>query len=458
MYLGLNANFIGWAMASQRLYLNNQPHRIYLNYQPPRHSFMNSLRGRHFKATAGASQTGGGKGDSNQFLIPGATIATIVMLGVLHARRLYEDKKMEEVREKGIELEFSPDIKAAFLKMVPLRSISRACGFVTAIELPVWLRPIVYRSWARAFHSNINEAAQPLEEYTSLREFFVRTLKEGSRPVDQDPKCLVSPVDGIILRVGQLKGPGAMIEQVKGFSYSAVSLLGSSSALPISDSQEVLAEQYEQKQVRRNLNQRSWWRVSWIAPKVRKEDPQSPIKGIFYCVLYLGPGEYHRVHAPVDWQVMHRRHFSGRLFPVNERAARTIRNLHVENERVVLEGKWSEGFLAVAAVGASNVGSIELPIEPELKTNRPKLSLFHTEPPNERMYGNKDAGLMIKKGQEIAVFNMGSTVVLVFQAPSANTYQADDVSSEMEQSSSPGFRFLIKNGDRVRMGQAIGRW
>lgn len=26
--------------------------------------------------------------------------------------------------------------------------------------------------------------------------------------------------------------------------------------------------------------------------------------------------------------------FAGRLFPVNERATRTIRNLHVENERV----------------------------------------------------------------------------------------------------------------------------
>jgi len=28
--------------------------------------------------------------------------------------------------------------------------------------------------------------------------------------------------------------------------------------------------------------------------------------------------------------------FAGRLFPVNERATRTIRNLHVENERVII--------------------------------------------------------------------------------------------------------------------------
>lgn len=30
----------------------------------------------------------------NAFLLPGATVATILMLGALHGRRLYEDKKV----------------------------------------------------------------------------------------------------------------------------------------------------------------------------------------------------------------------------------------------------------------------------------------------------------------------------------------------------------------------------
>jgi phosphatidylserine decarboxylase len=34
-------------------------------------------------------------------------------------------------------------------------------------------------------------------------------------------------------------------------------------------------------------------------------------KGLFYCVLYLGPGDYHRIHSPSDWQIYHRRHFAG---------------------------------------------------------------------------------------------------------------------------------------------------
>lgn len=39
---------------------------------------------------------------------------------------------------------------------------------------------------------DLEEAALPLEEYASLREFFVRRLKEGSRPIDFDPHSLVT--------------------------------------------------------------------------------------------------------------------------------------------------------------------------------------------------------------------------------------------------------------------------
>lgn len=33
-------------------------------------------------------------GKGNPFLVPGATVATIAMLGALHARRMYSDKKV----------------------------------------------------------------------------------------------------------------------------------------------------------------------------------------------------------------------------------------------------------------------------------------------------------------------------------------------------------------------------
>ncbi|EOA19054.1 hypothetical protein CARUB_v10007715mg [Capsella rubella] len=416
-------------------------------------SFLNNIRSNHFGARAsshgGGGGGGGGTGDSkggNAFLLPGATMATILMLGALHARRLYEDKKIEEKRERGIELEFHQDVKASFLGILPLRSISRAWGSLMSLEIPVWMRPYAYKAWARAFHSNLEEAALPLKEYASLRDFFVRSLKEGCRPVDPDPCCLVSPVDGTVLRFGELKGSRGMIEQVKGHSYSVPALLGNNSLLPM----EPEGKDKSEEEAVGDKSDNSWLRVSLASPKLREDISASPMKGLYYCVIYLKPGDYHRIHSPADWNAMVRRHFAGRLFPVNERATRTIRNLYVENERVVLEGLWKEGFMAVAAVGATNIGSIELFIEPELRTNKPKKKLFPTEPPEERVYDPKGHGLKLEKGKEVGVFNMGSTVVLVFQAPTAN--------SPDDSSSSSDYRFCVKQGDRVRVGQALGRW
>nr|GMD94232.1 phosphatidylserine decarboxylase proenzyme 1, mitochondrial [Ipomoea batatas] len=426
-------------------------HRVPLFTRSTRFSHLSQQHHLHFtsflrkiqSSEARASSNGGSSSHGKSFFLPGATVATIVMLGALHARRLYDDNKIEGAREKGIEMEFHPDVKASFMGMLPLRSISRFWGFLTGVEFPIWLRPYVYRAWARAFHSNLEEAALPLEEYASLRDFFVRTLKEGSRPVDSDPCCLVSPVDGTILRFGELKEAGGMIEQVKGFSYSVPKLLGATSFLSMTAEDDTEQKNSEKESSDTDANKKSWWRVSLASLKVRDPAPACPMKGLFYCVIYLKPGDYHRIHSPADWNVLLRRHFSGRLFPLNERATRTIRNLYVENERVVLEGRWQEGFMAMAAIGATNIGSIELFIEPTLRTNKPQKNILHLEPPEERVYEPDGTGIRMKKGDELAAFNMGSTVVLVFQAP---------ISSPSD------FRFCIKKGERIQMGEALGRW
>ncbi|KAL9246849.1 hypothetical protein vseg_020337 [Gypsophila vaccaria] len=415
-------------------------------------SILNQFRRRCSSSSARASLSNGSNSassDGNVYLLPGATAATLLMLAALHARRLYDDRKVEDAKAKGIEAGFQPDAKASFLGILPLRTISRIWGSLMGVELPVRMRPYVYKAWARAFHSNLEEAALPLEEYSSMRDFFARGLKEGCRPIDSDPLCLISPVDGVVMRCGQLKESGAMIEQVKGFSYSVSALLGRNSFLPMISGRDEIEDSSEMADNLRNQPEKSWWRVSFSSPKIRDPIPASPMKGLFYCVLYLSPGDYHRVHSPVDWNVIARRHFAGRLYPVNERATRTIRNLYVENERVVLEGQWQQGYLALAAVGATTIGSIELFIEPELRTNRPMKKLLQPEPPAERVYERRGAGLMVKKGHEVAAFNMGSTVVLVFQAP---------VAKSSNDSTSSDFRFCVKHGERIRVGEALGRW
>ncbi|CEG46263.1 Phosphatidylserine decarboxylase [Plasmopara halstedii] len=145
------------------------------------------------------------------------------------------------------------------------------------------------------------------------------------------------------------------------------------------------------------------------------------------------PGDYHRIHAPTDWQVKERRHFPGNLFPVNHIAARLIPSLFVENERVALLGEWKHGFFSLTAVGALNVGSITLAMEPNFGTNTAvhDKQLGHCF---KNVYGVKMDAM---RGEEMAQFKLGSTVVLVFEAPKS-------------------FQFTVKLGDRVTLGNCIG--
>lgn len=52
--------------------------------------------------------------------------------------------------------------------------------------------------------------------------------------------------------------------------------------------------------------------------------------------------------------------FSGDLLSVSELVARRVRGLFNFNERAVYYGTWQHGFFAMAAVGATNVGSIKV--------------------------------------------------------------------------------------------------
>lgn len=78
-------------------------------------------------------------------------------------------------------------------------------------------------------------------------------------------------MDGTVLRFGELKHPGAMIEQVKGSSYSVSSLLGARSffspTIDVEDNQE---ESSGQEQILGYESEKSWWKVSLASPKLRE--------------------------------------------------------------------------------------------------------------------------------------------------------------------------------------------
>ncbi|KAG6873270.1 hypothetical protein C0995_001044 [Termitomyces sp. Mi166 len=164
-----------------------------------------------------------------------------------------------------------------------------------------------------------------------------------------------------------------------------------------------------------------------------------PGNALFFSVIYLAPGDYHRFHSPTAWVVEKRRHFVGELYSVSPYMAKRLENLFVLNERVALLGRWKHGFFSMVPVGATNVGSIILNFDQALRTN------VRGRPPppgtySEAVYSAASPilnGQPLIAAQEMGGFCLGSTIVLVFEAPT-------------------DFEFAVQAGQKVKVGQRLG--
>jgi len=321
--------------------------------------------------------------------------AGALVVGLLQLKRI---RKREERlnNEESIEGTPAEEWKVDCYKALPLRHVSRLWGFINEIYLPEWMRVKVLTAYANTFGCNLHEAeCEDLTSYNNLGEFFRRRLKSTARPV-QHEHCLVSPSDSKVLHFGEVNHESGDIEQVKGVNYSLKYFLGSGTPHPVVEG-------------------------SSITPR--------PGNRLYQCVLYLAPGDYHGFHSPAQWTVTMRRHFPGELLSVNPRVARLVPRLFELNERVVYIGEWEHGFFSLAAVGATNVGSVHVPFDPSLQTNQRRMekNTFHQEIFKE---------VKFEKGDFFGEFRLGSTLVLVFEAPE-------------------GTKFGFKHEETVKVGQGI---
>ncbi|XP_028565926.2 phosphatidylserine decarboxylase proenzyme, mitochondrial isoform X2 [Podarcis muralis] len=322
----------------------------------------------------------------------------------------YENYKENQLRKSGLEPppKIASDWEVSLYKSVPTRLLSRAWGRLNSVELPTWLRKPVLSLYIWTFGVNMKEAAvEDLHHYRNLSEFFRRKLKPQARPVC-GIHSMISPSDGKILSFGQVKN--CEVEQVKGITYSLESFLG-----PRADKENCKskpASSFQKQLVTKDCNE------------------------LYHCVIYLAPGDYHCFHSPTDWKVSHRRHFPGSLMSVNPGVARWIKELFCHNERVVLSGYWKHGFFSLTAVGAQNVGSIRIYFDQDLHTNNPSYSKGSY---NDFSFvsNNNHEGIPMRKGEHLGEFNLGSTIVLIFEAPK-------------------DFNFYLKPGQKIRFGEALG--
>lgn len=397
---------------------------------------------------------------------------------------------------------------------LPLKAISRLWGKVNSINLPVWLRSPSYMMYSYTFGVNLDEMQEPdLKTYKNLSEFFYRTLKPGVRPIDDFD--LVSPSDGKVLKFGLIED--GEIEQVKGMSYSVDALLGlkterlaaPSHSLDFNSDETTFKRDEEFAQLNgisytvddliggnedpnshlnelnyRDAGDRTVQGKEPISKELSVAKNLSPTpmerleisgnKKLYFSVIYLAPGDYHRFHSPTNWVTTLRRHFIGELFSVAPFFQKTLQGLFVLNERVALLGYWKYGFFSMIPVGATNVGSIVVDFDKDLKTNdvfehvvylkseksetSPLLgdttstisSLESSDRPKrlkkntvyEATYTKASrllGGYPLTKGQQFGGFKLGSTIVLVFEAPD-------------------NFKFDLEVGQKVKVGQRLGRF
>jgi len=253
---------------------------------------------------------------------------------------------------------------AQLLRVLPRARIGRALGRLA--DQP-WSAPVgraVVSLYSRAYDVRLDECADSTG-WSSFDAFFTRRLRDGARLVDPTPRVITSPADGRIESLGRIEADGSFL--VKGRPYSVAELVG--------DAEEA-----------------------------------ARFVGGAGCVVYLSPRDYHRVHAPVGGSIRRIRSMPGDYYPVNTVGVRHVGNLFCRNRRIAIEmqGDESLGAVTVVMVVAMIVGRItaigvegwDVPLGEHV-----------FEPP-----------LRVARGQEIGVFHLGSTAVVLVEERAAGAW------------------------------------
>lgn len=195
------------------------------------------------------------------------------------------------------------------------------------------------------------------QEFPSIRDCFVRELRDDARSIDPNSRIVTSPCDAVVGAFGSIEADQAI--QAKGFPYSVKDLLGD----------ERLVERH---------------------------------RGGKFITLRLRASMYHRFHAPCDGRVRGVRYISGDTWNVNPIALKRVERLFCKNERAVLPLELStpESCLTIVPVAAILVASIRLH--------------FIAAALNLNYRGATDipCDARFTKGQELGYFENGSTIVM----------------------------------------------
>lgn len=273
--------------------------------------------------------------------------------------------------------DFQSEWFVALQRLLPQHTLSRLGAKLAEARTP-WLKNLLINQFISSYNINLDEAASSsLDDYPHFNAFFTRALKSEVRPIDPDPKAVVCPADGKVSQLGPIQAGN--IFQAKGHSFSVGSLLGSASTI----------ENYTTEN---------------HATENQDAENQRFLNGDF-VTIYLSPSDYHRVHMPVDGELLYSRYIPGKLFSVNQATTRHVSGLFARNERLVTVFDTPHGRCAVILVGAMMVAGIESVWHGHYQPGQGSVA-FHEFNPGE---------VSLEKGAEMGRFKFGSTVILMFE-------------------------------------------
>ena len=245
------------------------------------------------------------------------------------------------------------DINFLLTNRLPRGLLTRIMGWLSRIEQPL-VRGCCIALWRLFSDLDLSEAKKT--SFKSVHDCFTRELKEGVRPIDPDPRFLVSPCDALVGACGRVRR--GTVLQAKGFPYPLLDLLG--------DAQ--LVRYYQDGE---------------------------------YATLRLTSSMYHRFHAPADCRVEQVNYISGDTWNVNPIALKRVERLFCKNERAVIRCRLEDGaMVALVPVAAILVASMRLKFLDVL------LHLRYRGP------NVIPCDAALRRGEEMGWFEHGSTIIV----------------------------------------------
>jgi len=264
-----------------------------------------------------------------------------------------------------------PDrLKVLLQYLLPKQRLTTFAGRVAGARGGAMTTRLI-RWFVRKYAVAMHEAEDSeITSYTSFNDFFTRPLKAGARPLAAAD--FVSPVDGAISQFGAIDDHHIL--QAKGHRFTTTQLVGGDGALAAQFSHGSFAN------------------------------------------LYLSPRDYHRLHMPCEGRLMRMIYVPGALFSVNPVTARGVPGLFARNERVVCVFESPDhGPFVMVLVGATIVGSMATVWHGVVNPRR-------TGTLSEWSYADRE--IVLKKGEEMGRFLLGSTIVMLFR-PGTITFNPD---------------------------------